>query len=113
MITHIIYTTGFLFVGSFCTSGLIYTVSRDNTVRCWVAKDGRLLRVFQGHLDTISCVEVITARDGAQTAMYTGSYDKTVRKWDIKDGSEVDVVFRGHGKEVRCSVTHRLQGPPH
>jgi WD40 repeat protein len=69
---------------------------RDNSLRLWDAKSGKLIREFKGHQYGI--FSVAFSPDGVRLA--SGSGDKTVRLWDVKTGDELQCLT-GHTGEVR------------
>ena len=79
----------------FCTSG------RDARARLWMTeRPDTPVRVFQGHLSDVDCVEI----HPNVTYVATGSADKTARLWDVRTG-KVARVFVGHlGGVSACKV---------
>jgi F-box and WD-40 domain protein CDC4 len=67
--------------------------SRDYTLRVWDIEKGRMLRVLDGHEQSVRCIEVV----GNQVV--SGSYDYTCRLWDIDTG-ECLQVFEGHYHQI-------------
>ena len=39
-------------------SGMIVTGSYDASVRCWSVGEGRCLAIFQGHQQTVTCLDM-------------------------------------------------------
>ncbi|KAA3671989.1 F-box and WD-40 domain protein 7 [Paragonimus westermani] len=72
---------------------LVVTGSRDTTLRLWNAVSGHCIRVFQGHLGAIRCVQF------AGTMVVSGSYDSTVRVWCILTGVCLRILS-GHKNRV-------------
>jgi WD40 repeat protein len=74
-------------------------------VRLWNVADGKLLRTFQGHQDSI--LSAVLSPDGKLLA--TASYDQQIKLWDTASGGELrtlsghndavfDLAFRPDGK---------------
>jgi WD40 repeat protein len=74
-------------------------------VRLWNAADGKLVRTFQGHQDSLYAA--VLSPDGKVLA--TGSYDQQIKLWDAESGKELralaghndavfDLAFRPDGK---------------
>jgi WD40 repeat protein len=59
--------------------------SIDNQMRLWDLETGELVRVFDGHTDTI--VQIDISPDGKRAL--TGSFDGSMRLWDLKTGAEL------------------------
>ncbi|KAF5395788.1 hypothetical protein PHET_11669 [Paragonimus heterotremus] len=72
---------------------LVVTGSRDTTLRLWNAVSGQCVRVFEGHLGAIRCVQF------TGTMVVSGSYDSTVRVWCILTGVCLRVLS-GHKNRV-------------
>jgi WD40 repeat protein len=53
----------------------------------WDLNEGKLVREFRGHSDSVSCVDVTA--DG--TKLISGSLDKTMRIWDASDARQLDM----------------------
>ena len=60
---------------------LLASASWDRTVKLW-SLDGRLIRTFRGHTDTVVGVRLLPGGKG----MVTASSDGTVRMWDLSGG---------------------------
>jgi len=77
----------------------IYAASGENAVRgqikIWNVADGRLLRVIEGHRDTIYALAL--SPDGKTLA--SGSYDQQIKLWNAETGAEVKTL-RGHNGAV-------------
>ncbi len=70
---------------------LVASGSTDNTLRLWIAKEGRLLRTMVGH--NFPVLNVHFTPDGA--TMVTGSMDGLIRLWQVSNGSLVRTLS-GH-----------------
>jgi WD40 repeat protein len=57
----------------------------DNSIKLWEVESGALLRVFEGHADTVLPLDV--SQDG--TRMLSGSRDGSVKLWDLESGEEI------------------------
>lgn len=65
------------------TDDYMFTGSIDNEIRVWDIRKGSILRIFQGHQDTITHLRV--SPDGS--FLLSNSMDDTLRVWDIREGS--------------------------
>jgi WD40 repeat protein/energy-coupling factor transporter ATP-binding protein EcfA2 len=79
------------------------TGSKDGVVRYW-GLNGKLLREFKGHSDSVR--SVIFSPDGKRLA--TAGYDNTVRLWDLQARQQL-TDFKGH-KGAVWSVSVSLDG---
>eukprot|EP00903_Cladosiphon_okamuranus_P015395 g14219.t1 len=66
------------------TTRLIYSCSRDTTIRQWNRSDSTALRVFQGH--EMACTALALSADERNLA--SGSRDASVRTWDVQTGQQ-------------------------
>lgn len=77
----------------------LFAASGENAVfgevKQWTVADGRLVRTYQGHRDTLYALAV--SPDGAVLA--TGSYDQQIKLWSTKDGAELRTL-RGHNGAI-------------
>jgi WD40 repeat protein len=82
--------------------------------RLWKVADGTLVKVFQGHKDSVYAVRL--SPDG--TLLATGSYDSSIKLWNVTDGSEAkaldghngavfELVFRKDGKVLASASGDR------
>ncbi len=62
----------------------------------WNVNSGECLRTFTGHLDAISCVEVLT-----NERIMSGSSDKTIKIWNVQTGDCLQTL-EGHTDFLRC-----------
>ncbi len=67
--------------------------SRDRTLRVWDIQRGRLLRVLEGHSQSVRCL------DACGNRVVSGSYDCTCRVWDVDTGACLHVL-RGHFHQI-------------
>ena len=58
---------------------------KDNSIKLWEVESGALLRVFEGHTDTILPLDI--SQDG--TRMLSGSRDGSMKLWDLESGEEM------------------------
>jgi len=58
---------------------------KDNSIKLWEVESGALLRVFEGHTDTILPLDI--SQDG--TRMLSGSRDGSMKLWDLGSGEEI------------------------
>lgn len=63
--------------------------------RLWSVADGKLVRVFKGHADSLYAVAV--SHDGKLLA--TAGYDKEIHLWEIANGKK-GAVLKGHNDAV-------------
>lgn len=77
----------------------LFAASGENAVsgqiKIWNVADGRLLRVIDGHRDTIYALAL--SPDGKTLA--SGSYDQQIKLWSTETGAEVKTL-RGHNGAV-------------
>ncbi|ETO36123.1 hypothetical protein RFI_00939, partial [Reticulomyxa filosa] len=87
--------------------------SSDKTIRLWDVETSKLLHVFNGHEDSVCCVDIsplqsnnknnnnnnkmnnIGVIGGNGYTICSGSFDKTIRIWDIESTKQFN-VFKGH-----------------
>ncbi|ETO36639.1 hypothetical protein RFI_00423, partial [Reticulomyxa filosa] len=90
--------------------------SYDNTIRLWDVKTSKSLHVFNGHENSILCVDIsplqssnkdnnnkmnnIGVIGGNGYTICSGSDDKTIRIWDIETTKQFN-VFKGHKDAIR------------
>jgi WD40 repeat protein len=67
----------------------------DGLLRLWNVREGKLLRIFEGHTRPISSV----AWNADQRRVLSSSADRSVRMWDLITG-ECIRVLTGHDDEV-------------
>ena len=87
---------------------LVFTASRDKTIKIWDLEKGHEIRSLFGHESTVNHLELNT--DGSLLA--STSSDNTTRVWDVKKGEEIfkvvgdnymtDAVFSPNGKYLAC-----------
>lgn len=70
---------------------LVASGSTDNTLRLWIADEGRLLRTMTGH--SFPVLQVRFTPDG--TMLATGSMDGLIRLWQVSNGG-LARTLRGH-----------------
>jgi WD40 repeat protein len=75
------------------------TVSNNNTVKIWDARNGELLNTLEGHSGEVFVVS--WNHDGSK--IVSGSGDSTIKIWDSPTG-ELLYTLEGHSKMV-CSVS--------
>lgn len=76
---------------------ILITGSADFTARSWSFETGKTLKIFKGHMGTITCM----GTDPAGHILYTGSTDATVKSWNIVKGENLK-TFEGHNAAVLC-----------
>jgi len=77
----------------------ILTKVRGNRAKLWDAIDGREIRVFDGHEDTVT--SAVFSPDGEY--VLTASADGTAKMWDISSGEAIR-TFGGHAGGVNHAV---------
>ena len=96
---------------------LLFSISADHTVRCWVYDVGDCTRIFKGHRHTVSCIQVDNGlgmfdmlRSGCPISMeqicfsflvYTGCGDALIRCFDARSGV-VKRTLKSHSLAVNC-----------
>ena len=78
------------------TGTSFFTALGDATARQWDIRTKRELLALEGHVYTVTSLDVST--DGK--TLLTGSDDETARLWDIQSGQELH-LFKGHTREVK------------
>lgn len=79
------HTDGVLTCAFSPDSKLIATGGRDNAIRIWETKTGRLIRTLTGHRDPI--LSVAFSEDGTQ--LVSGGMDDLVITWKLADGKPI------------------------
>ncbi len=69
----------------------------DNTLKLWDIEGKGLVRVFEGHTDTVW--QALFTQD--DRFLVSASSDETIRVWDVETGEEVR-RFEGHTADVRA-----------
>jgi WD40 repeat protein len=69
---------------------LIFSGSRDKTVRIWKRGSSEALRVLKGHEMNVTALDCFFTDSGAiQGSLVSGSRDATVRLWDTETGAAI------------------------
>lgn len=78
---------------------LIYSSSKDSSMRCWRAENFNCSGIYRGHRYPIWCV------DESPVGMYmaTGSKDLTARLWSLENEFPL-ITYVGHTQDVEVSV---------
>ena len=82
--------------------------------RLWKVADGALVKVFQGHKDSVYSVRL----NPVASLLATGSYDSSIKLWDVASGSEAksldghngavfELAFRKDGKVLASASGDR------
>ncbi|ETO31049.1 hypothetical protein RFI_06071 [Reticulomyxa filosa] len=89
--------------------------SADRTIRLWDVETSKSLHVFNGHEDSVWCVDISPLQNnnknnnesnsigvigGNGYTFCSGSFDNTIRIWDIET-TEQSIVLKGHSDTVR------------
>ncbi len=72
----------------------------DRRVVLWDLLDGQIIKVFEGHRETVRTVRF--AEDGS--SVVSGAADMTIRLWDIDSGEELAALYPGHSSWVNFVV---------
>ncbi|ETO31901.1 hypothetical protein RFI_05215, partial [Reticulomyxa filosa] len=71
--------------------------------RLWDIRSDQQIQMFNGHIDTVMCVEyspfVNGFVGGSSNVICSGSYDNTIRFWDIRSNKNELHVIKGNEKE--------------
>jgi WD40 repeat protein/serine/threonine protein kinase/cytochrome c-type biogenesis protein CcmH/NrfG len=78
----------------------VATASRDGTVRLWNAREGRQLRVLEGHQGTVACVAVTP-----QGEVVSAGEDGTLRLWPAEDGELPALLGRSEEAVLTVAVS--------
>ena len=77
-------------------SSILFTASKDFTIRAWNINTCRLLAVMEGHFDEVSTMIIHDYR------LYSGSKDKEILVWDISLFKAI-AILSGHTNRI-CSL---------
>lgn len=75
---------------------LMFTGSRDRTVKSWDLVTGRCIKTLSHHQASVLCLAVDLDRDGL---VVSGSSDNTIAIWDYNTG-QIKTVLNGHMDSV-------------
>ncbi|XP_013100977.2 TAF5-like RNA polymerase II p300/CBP-associated factor-associated factor 65 kDa subunit 5L [Stomoxys calcitrans] len=80
---------------------IIYSTSKDKTMRCWKAANLQCAGIYRGHHYPIWCM------DESLVGMYvaTGSKDLTARLWSLEREFPL-ITYAGHTQDVECLAFH-------
>ncbi|KAH8278595.1 hypothetical protein KR018_005747 [Drosophila ironensis] len=80
---------------------LLYSVSKDATMRCWKAHSMQCAAVYRSHNYPIWCL------DESPTGQYvvTGSKDLSARLWSLERDYAL-IIYAGHTQDVECVSFH-------
>ncbi|KAH8236542.1 hypothetical protein KR026_004709 [Drosophila bipectinata] len=80
---------------------LMYSVSKDATMRCWRAHNLQCAAVYRSHNYPIWCL------DESPTGQYvvTGSKDLSARLWSLEREHAL-IIYAGHTQDVECVSFH-------
>lgn len=83
---------------------LLYSISKDSTMRCWRAENFRCAGIYSGHRYPIWCM------DESPTGLYaaTGSKDFTVRLWCLEKELPF-VTYVGHTQDVEVNFFYKTK----
>lgn len=74
----------------------------DMTIRLWDLRAKQCLKVFEGHLGQVQCIQALGKR------FVSGSLDNTIRIWDLETGQCLKTLF-GHVEGVWCVRFDKLR----
>lgn len=74
-------------------SNILLTGSRDQNLKMWDIKTGRLLHKLEGHTGSVLCLQF------DQRFLISGSSDGSLIVWDIHTGKKIKTLL-GHGESV-------------
>lgn len=82
---------------------LIYSVSKDNTMRCWRSENLQTAAIYRGHRYPIWCM------DESPVGMYvaTGSKDLTARLWSLEREFPL-ITYAGHTQDVEVRYNKQI-----
>ncbi|XP_017017468.1 TAF5-like RNA polymerase II p300/CBP-associated factor-associated factor 65 kDa subunit 5L [Drosophila kikkawai] len=80
---------------------LMYSVSKDATMRCWRAHNLHCAAIYRSHNYPIWCL------DESPVGQYvvTGSKDLTARLWSLEKEHAL-IIYAGHTQDVECVAFH-------
>lgn len=80
---------------------LLYSVSRDCTMRCWRAHNLQCAAIYRSHNYPIWCL------DESPVGQYvvTGSKDLSARLWSLEREHAL-IIYAGHTQDVECVAFH-------
>ncbi|KAH8382677.1 hypothetical protein KR009_004813 [Drosophila setifemur] len=80
---------------------LMYSVSKDATMRCWRAHNFQCAAIYRSHNYPIWCL------DESPTGQYvvTGSKDLSARLWSLEREHAL-IIYAGHTQDVECVSFH-------
>ncbi|XP_012159073.1 TAF5-like RNA polymerase II p300/CBP-associated factor-associated factor 65 kDa subunit 5L isoform X1 [Ceratitis capitata] len=80
---------------------LVYSTSKDSTIRSWRAESYSCAYIYRGHRYPVWCL------DESPVGMYiaTGSKDLTARLWSLERDFPL-ITFAGHTQDVECIAFH-------
>jgi ankyrin repeat protein len=88
----------------FTSQGTLITGGERHSIRCWRIHDGRVLRTFIGHQDTVTCIDVARRRN----ILVSGSEDHTIKLWNASDGTLLMTLNGGAVTSVSFSPDETL-----
>jgi hypothetical protein len=69
-------------------SKVCFSCYSDGNIGVWDLHNQKMVRLFEGHMDGASCIDITP--DGQR--LWTGSLDHSVRCWDLGEGRQVQEV---------------------
>jgi WD40 repeat protein len=80
------------------TKSILYTASRDSTVRLWDLHNQSKITSINGHARAVNAIELINPN-----MCITGSSDKVVKTWDLRNlSAPVHVLSGHHAGKLKC-----------
>ena len=77
----------------------IFSGSDDKTIRIWSLLNNELIKILEGHNDSILCLTI----SSDDNFLFSGSKDKTIRIWNLLEKKQISVL-EGHRNYVWCLV---------
>jgi len=81
---------------------LLLSGSDDMTIRLWDLRTKQCIKVFEGHMGQVQCIQAMGDR------FASGSLDNTVKIWDLTTGQCLKTLF-GHMEGVWCIKFDKLR----
>lgn len=93
------HTNTVLFAVRHWYSDKLVSCSADKTIRVWDLMTGTCLKVLEGHLSTITCVQTISEKKGQIEKIISTSLDKTIKIWSLVSGECLETLY-GHSDSI-------------
>lgn len=80
---------------------ILISGSDDSTLKLWNLDTGKLINSFEGHQESVNCVELLPFNRIA-----SGSDDKTIKIWSLENNFDPIDSFQIHDDSVLCLKYH-------